>query len=394
MLPNEPYLYTILWDFTKKCNLQCIYCYNDYTNGTMKDISEIEYGITPPSKQPDMTLAQIREHVIPQFKEMNVKSLCLSGGEPLVRFNDIIELAPDICSIGLQDLMFATNGTLLDEEKVKALKKAYRKIPQLFIAIPIDSLDPAKVAEFRPPLKNVLEKSLNAIDLALKKGFMVTVESVITKKNIDELDAIINLSKKKGMMCYSEIYPMFAEGKAKEQDSLSLSAKELKEFDRKRINEFGNCVSWDFMPFIPDPELWKKIKPNARIAEITEGCIAGGEYLQLDHAGNVYPCSFLRIHCGNLLVDSLKDIWEKNEMLVKFRNREISGKCGHCKHKLECGGCRARAFTETGDPYGGVESCEGGADGHPLEAKFTEKLIDVYKEQYNIVMGEDPPEDI
>jgi len=373
---------TILWDFTKKCNLRCVYCYNDYSNEKEKHTNSILYGITPPSKQPDLSIEQIRQKILPQFKEMKVKSLCLSGGEPLLRFDDIINLAPDFYRIGLEEVLIDTNGTLLNQKRIELIKKAYKKIPHLYFSIPLDSLNPIKMAELRPPMKDILEKTQNSIKLVLKNKLIVTVETVINKVNFDELEAIINFSKKKGMKCFAEIYPIFSVGRAKDRYDLLLNNRELQEFDRLKIKNYGKCLTWDFMPFIPEKKVWEKIKNKARIAQITEGCIAGREYLQLDHAGNVYPCSFLRLFCGNLLVNSLKDIWENNKILIRFRNRQITGKCGICKYKQECGGCRARAFTETGDPYGGVESCEGGPNGHPLERIFTQKLQKIYKTQY------------
>ncbi|MHA1793095.1 MAG: radical SAM protein [Promethearchaeota archaeon] len=383
---NEFYPYTIIWDFTKKCNLRCVYCYNDDTaGGKTLPLEKVKFGETPPSFQPDLTTEQIRNRLIPQFKEMKLRSLCLSGGEPFTRWKDIIDLAPDFTDIGLEEFLIATNGTLMTKQKIKELKHAYRDVPALFLSIPIDSLDPERVAMLRPPLDNVLDRCKKAIDLALKEGFIVTIETVINRENIDEMETLIRLSKKKGASCFSEIYPMFAEGRAKERNDLLLTVEQLQQFDRITLREYGNRVTWDAMPFIPEKEYWETIKDDAREAQITEGCIAAREYLQIDHAGNVYPCSFLRIFCGNILETTLKEIWENNEMFVRFRNRDVGGKCGTCKHKMECGGCRARAFTETGDPYGGVESCEGGPNGHPLEHEFTEKLKKVYNHQKRLV---------
>lgn len=378
------YPYTVLWDFTNKCNLRCVYCYNDDTSQQILPLEEIEHGVTPPSQQPDLTVAQIRDRVIPQFEEMRVRTLCLSGGEPLVRWKDILEIAPDLCSIGLEEIMLATNGTLLTREKVREYKRAFKKVPMHFIALPLDSLDPAIVARLRPPMKDVLARTKKAIRLALEEGLIVTVETVVTQDNFNEIDDIIAFSKDKKSACFAEIYPMFSEGRAKERNDLLLTDEQFREFDRVRLEKYGTCVTWDSMPFIPEYEYWEKIKDKARLAEITEGCIAGREYLQLDHAGNVYPCSFLRIHCGNLLTQDLKDIWETNEMLLRFRNRDVGGKCGSCKHKKTCGGCRARAYTETGDPFGGVESCEGGPEGHPMQDSFTETLKKIFKKQYRL----------
>nr|MDO8115898.1 radical SAM protein [Candidatus Sigynarchaeota archaeon] len=387
MKPRTEYKpYTVLWDFTIKCNLKCVYCYNDYTKiGEPVAFDQIQYGKTPPAAQPDLTVDQIRSRVLPQFAESDVRSVCFSGGEPLIRWKDLMAIAPDLKDIGIEEVLVATNGTMLTREHVKEFKRAFKGIEPFFLSIPLDSLDPEQVAKVRPPLPNVLERSKAAIDLALKEGMIVTVETVIGRNNIDEMQGIIDYISSKGSTCFSEIYPLFLEGRGKEREDLALMPNDARRFDETRMRNFGKCLTWDHVPFIPDPDVWNEYKEKARIAQITEGCIAGREYIQLDHAGNIYPCSFLRIYCGNMMVDSLKDVWEHNEMLVRFRNRDAGGKCGTCKHNATCGGCRARAYTETGDPFGGVESCAGGPDGHPFEAEFTRIFLDTFKQQYRIV---------
>jgi radical SAM protein with 4Fe4S-binding SPASM domain len=73
--------------------------------------------------------------------------------------------------------------------------------------------------------------------------------------------------------------------------------------------------------------------------------------------GSVFPCRRFPISIGNLLSDSLKQIWEESEILEKLRRKEnLRGKCGRCGIK-DCKGCRSLAFALTGDYLGENPHC-------------------------------------
>ncbi len=82
------------------------------------------------------------------------------------------------------------------------------------------------------------------------------------------------------------------------------------------------------------------------LAEFVGGCGAGRIYCALQPNGDVSPCVFMpRIILGNITESSFIDIWEKNEVMRRLRNRSLlKGHCGNCKYKHVCGGCRARAL--------------------------------------------------
>ena len=72
--------------------------------------------------------------------------------------------------------------------------------------------------------------------------------------------------------------------------------------------------------------------------------------LFVGHQGDVFPCGYLPVNCGNILDTKLADIWQNNENLAKMRDTEsLEGKCGLCGYRKLCGGCRARAFAATGN---------------------------------------------
>jgi radical SAM protein with 4Fe4S-binding SPASM domain len=66
----------------------------------------------------------------------------------------------------------------------------------------------------------------------------------------------------------------------------------------------------------------------------------------------------LPLKIGNIREKSLMEIWTRNPVLLKLRNREnIRGWCGLCSIRDICGGCRARAYTYFGDLFGSDPNC-------------------------------------
>ena len=82
----------------------------------------------------------------------------------------------------------------------------------------------------------------------------------------------------------------------------------------------------------------------------SKGCLAGLGVLFVSHRGDVYPCGYLPVDCGNILDKTLAQIWDENADLARMRDvGALEGKCGLCGYKQVCGGCRARAFGMTGN---------------------------------------------
>ena len=64
--------------------------------------------------------------------------------------------------------------------------------------------------------------------------------------------------------------------------------------------------------------------------------------------GSVSPCSLLYVSAGNIFKQSLNEIIN-SEVFKNLLERKVTGKCGTCKYKVVCGGCRAAAYQLNGD---------------------------------------------
>jgi AdoMet-dependent heme synthase len=61
--------------------------------------------------------------------------------------------------------------------------------------------------------------------------------------------------------------------------------------------------------------------------------------------GTITPCRRMGIPIGNILRDSLREIWATSDVLNALRDKKTyMGKCGVCKRWSICRGCRAIAY--------------------------------------------------
>lgn len=94
---------------TNRCNMRCSFC-------TM--LSSPEESI-----ESDLTFDQIVSVVIPKLRNIGVKKVVISGGEPLIR-KDIVDILKAFSdNFGRDRIVLQTNGLLLDDEKLKKIKK-------------------------------------------------------------------------------------------------------------------------------------------------------------------------------------------------------------------------------------------------------------------------------
>ena len=96
----------VIWNLIRRCNLRCKHCYSTSLDIDFKD---------------ELTTEQIKS-TIDDLKVAHVPVLILSGGEPLLR-PDIYEITEYAKQKGFY-LALSTNGTLINEENIEAIKAA------------------------------------------------------------------------------------------------------------------------------------------------------------------------------------------------------------------------------------------------------------------------------
>jgi GTP 3',8-cyclase len=111
---------------TDKCNLRCTYCMPEeglewLPREKLLSVDEIS------------TLAEV-------FVECGIRSIRLTGGEPLVR-HDVVGITKAVSLLGLDDLSMTTNGVRLDRMAGPLKEAGLQRVN-----VSLDSLDPASFA--------------------------------------------------------------------------------------------------------------------------------------------------------------------------------------------------------------------------------------------------------
>ncbi|MBQ5728105.1 MAG: SPASM domain-containing protein, partial [Mailhella sp.] len=97
---------------------------------------------------------------------------------------------------------------------------------------------------------------------------------------------------------------------------------------------------------------------NFGMDAMTRGCLGGTGFCFISHTGQLQPCGYLTLDCGNVRETPFPELWKKTPWFLKFRDQSAyEGKCGVCEYHKVCGGCRARAHSMTDNPMAPEPLC-------------------------------------
>jgi radical SAM protein with 4Fe4S-binding SPASM domain len=331
MSQPEHGLYTAEIRLTRACNLSCIHC----------SVSAGKKG------EDELTTSEV-ENIINQLSDMGSQYLVFTGGEPLLR-GDVDVLVRLAVEKGLR-VSIDTNGLLLSDERVRALKKAGVSTVQV-------SLDGLESIHDSIRGSGSFKKAVAGIICSLNEGIYTSVNFTVSRLNQNDLAELIDFAKELGIDSLTmerftptgrgdQIKPMIqSPGEFRKSIETLISAKDI------RTN------STDPMAIFFKQKTIERYSEEDLATRICGGCTAGIAAITISYDGEVYPCPKLEISCGNIRKDELLDVWLKNQIIRALRSRSLKGSCGSCKFKNLCGGCRAVASAIHGDYMGTDPGC-------------------------------------
>lgn len=336
--PNSdvPELRLIAWETTRSCNLSCIHCRAAAEKGPYE--GELS---TKEALEFLDTVASFSKPVI-----------ILTGGEPLMR-PDIYELAAYGTKLGLRMVM-ATNGTLVDETSIqKMIDSGIQRM-----SVSFDGANATSHDNFRQ-VPGAFNASLKALEFARKAGLEYQINTTITKINLDEIQAILDLAVSLGAVAH-HIFLLVPTGRGKELEEQEIPPEEYErtlnwfydQRDKVPLQLKATCAPHYYRILRQrSKEEGKKISFKTHgLDAVTRGCLGGIGFCFVSHIGEVQPCGFLEVLAGNIRETNFQEIWEKSEVFTRLRDFDaLEGKCGICEYKRVCGGCRARAYEITGN---------------------------------------------
>lgn len=86
--------------------------------------------------------------------------------------------------------------------------------------------------------------------------------------------------------------------------------------------------------------------------------MSGNGFAFVSHVGEVNGCGYLPLAAGNVRQQPFSEIYRNSPLFAGLRDADrLGGKCGACEYKQLCGGCRARAYADSGDCLGEEPYC-------------------------------------
>jgi len=312
----KPY-FSFQWHITDACDQRCKHCYI-FSENTCKKIETMSF------ENMQEVLANILD-----FCQVYGRRpyLYITGGDPILHKNfwDFLELLKD------NQIPFTIMGNPfhLNEDVCRRMKEC----GCLRYQLSIDGLEETH-DWFRKPgsFKTTLEK----IQVINQSGIRSIVMTTVSKKNIDEVPAIIDSVVEAGVNVYAfaRYCPTSEE---KDIGITPMRYRELLETCDRKFKEYekAGCKTY----FNKKDHLWTlyeyekgtfQIPKNAKEKMIYGGCNCGNSHITILPNGDVYACRRVQnSKVANILEDRLADVWVTD--MEKYRNYTQFKKCSKCE---------------------------------------------------------------
>jgi radical SAM protein with 4Fe4S-binding SPASM domain len=196
-------------------------------------------------------------------------------------------------------------------------------------------------------------------------GMLLQVNTTAMDYNFDQLRELIEFADDRGssIMLMYQLVPV---GRGHEIAAATLDTA-MNEKLLKYLAEEQRAISTIVEP-VAGPQYWpflmeREGKTGARwmrgARRVFHGCAAGRGFVYIKPNGDVWPCPFVEVSAGNARETDFATIWRDAEVFKTLRDREntLEGKCGVCRYRAMCGGCRGRAHAVTGNLMAEDPSC-------------------------------------
>ncbi|MCY3019959.1 MAG: radical SAM protein [Planctomycetota bacterium] len=334
---------TIFYEVTRRCNLSCPLC--------MASSNAPE--VVRESVKRELSTTEIEQRVLIPAREIGVKVMTWSGGEFLVR-DDAVELLRLASKHGFESSV-CTNGMLVTKERLRELHAA--SDGSLVVAVGINSIENENSWTRDCDCAVALKVIAMCGELGIKRHVVVNVG----RHNLATIEHTLQYLEERGIP-YNRS-PFTARGSGCGYfEKLAVSAQEMKETLHPALRKHANGYI-SYTPFFLSPELHERFSKGRRNRTVPQNPSIGcwvGTWLAISAEGAVSPCGILLdvINCGNVREKTLKQIIDDSPVYQDLLDRnKLQGKCGRCRYKFTCGGCRAMAYFKHGNPLAEDPQC-------------------------------------
>lgn len=172
---DRTFISYVHWAVTGKCNYRCKHCYM----------------YSPLARFPEPDMDDCRR-IIQGMQDAGVRSVALTGGEPLVR-QDFLELVDEIVSHGIKVHSVYTNGALVTGELLDELEKRGQK-PRFHI-----SYDGQEYHDWLRGIPGARESALRAFDICRSHGNETYAAMCVHRRNSGEMSETVAFLASRGV---------------------------------------------------------------------------------------------------------------------------------------------------------------------------------------------------
>ncbi|MBR4741857.1 MAG: heme b synthase, partial [Desulfovibrio sp.] len=333
---GSPLCRLIAWEVTKSCNLACKHCRAEAHAAPYAGELSTEEALA----------------LIETFPQVGRPIVIFTGGEPTLR-QDLYTLIAKAKSLGLT-CACAPNGTRINSEVARQLNLAGVSR----CSISLDGPDAQSHDSFRG-VEGAFAASLAGIAELKAQNIPFQINTTVTKNNLKHFRKIFDLARDLGAVAW-HIFLLVPMGRGKEILDQVISAEEYEEvlhwfyaFRKTTSMHLKATCAPHYYRIMRQLAHEEGVAVNTEtfgMDALTRGCLGGTGFCFIGHTGQVQPCGYLELDCGNVRNTPFPEIWRKSEYFQKLRTPSAyEGKCGVCEYHRFCGGCRARAYSLTGN---------------------------------------------
>lgn len=313
-LRAEPELKFLFFEMTMDCNERCLHC-----GSRCGDVRSEE--------MPKEVYFDFLDKIKRDFPKLPM--LCITGGEPLLR-PELFEIMTYASSLGFKWGM-TSNGTLITKEVAKKLKDAGMNT----ISISIDGLEETHDAFRRT--KGGFRKAVEGVRNLLEQDFnAVQVTTVVTKKNIDQLDDLFALMEELDVDSW-RVINLEPIGRALELDGYILDSEGY-----RRMFDFIAAKRKEGFPVMYGCTHYLGLDYECEVRDWYFLCNAGIYVASIMANGDIGACLDIQRRPetieGNILRDDFTEIWKNGFRFFRTSLADRNEKCASCDARSFCEG--------------------------------------------------------
>lgn len=310
--------YSVLFELTPRCNMNCIHCY-------LKD------------HHVDSSLLSYDEviSIIDILYDKSILFLTLTGGDVFTRpdFKDIYVYAK---KKGFFVEIF-TNGELITDEIIEC----FSKYPPLLIDISIYGTNEDKYYEITGR-KGAFAKVIENCKKLSQANVRYSLKTPLLKQTVNELDEMRRIADELGVVfAYSfELIPTI-DGDTSvinyQLDYEAMLRKEFSDFEKLTLAEKNVALGRDYQTYVEGTDELPLFICN----------VARNSFL-IDYKGNMCPCMKLRHKGLQVNSETFDKVWDE---FAEYSRIKASNDypCSKCKARYQCSVCPAEMDMLYGD---------------------------------------------